>query len=312
MQASTFIKINVTYDDDQIRQTIAADFPALRVERLKLLSGGWSNYTYQVNDDLLFKFPKNNAANLCIEREMALLSYLGEYFKTLPRAEFVGRVPGDHAWTYFGYRMLPGVFLSDFYSENLSRETRTAILKQLAEFLSTLHQVPIEPAIASGVEALSFQEVSTKNLRAIRTLLPDRLPLAQLSWLIDLFTEYLTDEDNFRFGSVVLHGDLRPDHFLFDAEKKQLIRVIDFGGAIIGDRDYDLMYFLDTYGTPFIMELLEHHPHPNPTKLIRKLRFFLVWETTHLILHGINHQREHDVQRGLRALETYYQGNVRG
>ena len=302
--------VSVMYDDDQIRKTIDTDFPSLKVETLKLLSGGWSNYTYRVNDDLLFKFPKNDAANRCIKREMALLSYLGEYLQVLPRAEFVGAVPGDCAWTYFGYRMLPGVFLSNFYSQALDRETRTAILRQLARFLSVLHQAPTNRALECGLESLSFKGVTTSDLAAIRNMLPGRLPLSQHSWLVDLFCEYLGDEDNFRSASVVLHGDLRPDHILFDIEKKQIVRVIDFGGAMIGDPDYDLMYLLDAYGPTFIIELLEHHPHPNPPKLIRKLRFFLVWETVHLILHGINHQRDDEIKRGLNALEISFQADT--
>jgi len=298
--------MNVIYDDDQIRKTIDADFPSLKVEKLKLLSGGWSNYTYRINDDLLFKFPKNHPANLCIKREMALLSYLGEHFHILPPVEFVGAVPGDHPWTYFGYRMLPGVFLANFYSPALNRETRSAILKQLARFLSVLHQAPIEKAIECGLETLSFEGVTVSDLAAIRTMLPGKLPLDQHSWLIDLFCEYLDDVDNFRYAPAVIHGDLRPDHALFDSDKKKLVRVIDFGGAMIGDPDYDLMYLLDAFGPTFIMDLLEHHPHPNPPKLIRKLRFFLVWETVHLILHGLNHQRDDEIRRGLNALETSY------
>jgi aminoglycoside 2''-phosphotransferase len=294
------------YPEERIKRIIAADFPSLRVEKLKLISGGWSNYTYRVNDDLLFKFPKNSAANRSIQREMALLRYLSAHFQILPQTEFVSQLLDDHGWSYFGYRMLPGVFLSNLYSDGLNQEIRSRILKQIAQFLSVLHRVPIENVKDCGVEELSFKGITMGDLAAVRDKLSTRLSPTEHSWLIDLFCEYLADDDNFRSVSAILHGDLRSDHMLFALDSYRLVRVIDFGGAIIGDPDYDLMYLLDGFGTSFIFDLLEYYPHPNPQKLIRKLRFFLVWETVHLILHGIRNEKEDEVNRGLRSLRTSF------
>lgn len=295
------------YSAEQIMQIINADFPALKVERLTLIGSGWSSYAYRANDDLLFKFPRNKAAGSSIRKEIALLGLLRQHLSTAPRAEFVGQTGDGHDFTYFGYRMLDGVFLSNFYSDALERPARAAALEQVAQFLAALGRLPVEEVKACGVEALNFKEVCTADLSAVRDELPDFLSADEHSWLADSFVEYLSDEANFDFAPAMLHGDLRPDHILFDAARRRLTRVIDFGGALIGDPDYDLMYLLEEYGEGFIHALLEHRPHPNPPRLIRKLKFFLDWEMVHLLLHGVRHGKEDKMNTARKFLRRSFQ-----
>ena len=298
------------YSPEQIVRIITADFPSLKVEQLTLIGGGWSNYAYRVNDDLLFKFPRNRAAGSSIRKEVALLALLHRHLSIVPRAEFVGRAVGEENPAYFGYRMLPGVFMSDFYSDALERPSRAAVLRQVAHFLAALRQLPVEEVKACGVEELNFREVCTADLSAVRDRLHGVLLPDEYSWLVDSFVEYLSDEVNFKFAPAALHGDLRPDHILFDAARERLTRVIDFGGALVGDPDYDLMYLLDEYGADFILNFMQYCPHPNPPGLIRKLKFFLDWEMVHLVMHGIRHGKEDKINKALKFLRRSFQARA--
>ena len=311
LRLGDFPRVNIVYSTEQLMQIINADFPALKVEKLTLIGGGWSNYAYRANDDLLFKFPKNRAASSSIRKEVALLGILHQRLQIVPQAEFVGRLSdGREDFDYFGYRMLPGVFLSNFYSDALDRPARAAALEQVARFTAALRQLPVEQAEACGVEALDFKEVCAADLSAVRGELAAVLPADEHSWLADSFVVYLSDEENFEYAPSMLHGDLRPDHILFDATRRRLTRVIDFGGAIIGDPDYDLMYLLDEYGASFVHAFMEYHPNPNPPGLIRKLKFFLDWEMVHLLLHGVRNGKEGEINTARKFLRRSFQARL--
>lgn len=88
----------------------------------------------------------------------------------------------------------------------------------------------------------SWSNFYTEIRRRVFPLLDTR----EQQWTQRLFEGFLNDERNFEFEPVLIHGDLSPDHILFDREKGVVTGIIDFGDMHIGDPAYDFQRKLTT------------------------------------------------------------------
>jgi aminoglycoside phosphotransferase (APT) family kinase protein len=59
---------------------------------------------------------------------------------------------------------------------------------------------------------------------------------------------------------------------LAEAAAAGIVGIIDWGDLAIGDPDFDLLYLRQDYGEAFVRRLLGHYPHPEPARLLHKLR----------------------------------------
>ncbi len=55
---------------------------------------------------------------------------------------------------------------------------------------------------------------------------------------------------------VLLHGDLSPDHILWDPQAKRITGIIDFGDMQFGDPAWDFIYFWEDYNEAFLQDLI--------------------------------------------------------
>ena len=77
--------------------------------------------------------------------------------------------------------------------------------------------------------------------------------------------------------AVLLHGDLSPDHVLFDRSHQRQSGVIDFSDLTIGDPAWDLLYLYADYGVDFVRRLLRAGALPaSPSVLERVFRFYVL------------------------------------
>lgn len=92
--------------------------------------------------------------------------------------------------------------------------------------------------------------------------------------LTHLIERFLADERNFAYTPCLLYADFAPEHILYDVDSREVAGIIDWGDLAIGDPDFDLLYLRQDYGEAFVRRLLTHYPHPDPTRLLAKLRVF--------------------------------------
>ncbi len=76
------------------RAAIAAAFPALPIRTMRFLAAGWDSTVWEVNGDLVFRFPKRAEVAEWLLREIALLPALAPVLPVpVPRFDYVAERP---------------------------------------------------------------------------------------------------------------------------------------------------------------------------------------------------------------------------
>ncbi len=81
---------------------ISKNFPDLIVSEIVKIGEGTGNIAYEVNDHLIFRFPKGPANQVQLAQEITLQPLLSEY-SSLPYPKF-DYLPTDHS--FVGYKKL--------------------------------------------------------------------------------------------------------------------------------------------------------------------------------------------------------------
>jgi aminoglycoside 2''-phosphotransferase len=252
---------------------IHAAYPALRIERLRLNDEGQNNDVLIVNDDLIFRFPRDDEGIAKLETEVALLGRL-RAFVTLPIPEptytsFTPRTVGE---VFAGYRMLPG--------EPLWREAVAAmsdlaatqrLATQLATFLRALHGAPANQ-IADVLPTADWRQLWADLEEQIRTALFPYVPTSTQERITSLVGAFFGDARNFAFTPTVIHGDFGTGNLLWNPHTGGMTGVIDFGSATIGDPANDVAALL-TYGEPFVRQGFAAYPAMEA--MLPRARFYL-------------------------------------
>lgn len=250
--------VSETITENELIKAIQTDFPEVEICTAKLISNGWDNIALDVNDEYIFRFPKNAGVN--IEREMHLLQVLrGKFHTSIPVVEFIGR-----SYVYIGYRKIPGESLTRESLDALSDDERKALVDDLATFLFDMHNA-LSPDEARKI-GIEDEDAPSYKIQA-----------AQVErFIADEDIRQFTEETILRYGAiqqtieddVVLFNDLHEDNLAFDPEQRRLHGVFDFGDVMIGDihRDFHPLYRFD----PKLMyELMDRYEQLSGRKLDR-------------------------------------------
>jgi aminoglycoside 2''-phosphotransferase len=191
------------------------------------------------------------------------------------------------------YELLEGEQLSFAVLRDLPASVAETIALQLGEFLRALHGTPTDgplPATLALARRDEWQELRRDTEALVYPLL---LP-HQREWAKRLFDGVLGDPRQFDGPPCVVHGDLWPEHVLFDRAAGRLSGIIDFGQAGLGDPAGDLGNLLQVYGETFVRRMLP--AYPEAARLLPRARCY-------------SHARELEwVLRGLKSGHSFWFG----
>ncbi len=177
---------------------IHAAYPALRIERLRLNDEGQNNDVLIVNDDLIFRFPRDDEGIDRLATEVALLGRIRP-FVTLPIPEpvYTSFTPRAAGQVFAGYRMLPG---EPLWRETVAATADTAAMKrlatQLATFLRSLHGIATEH-VADVLPTTDWRQLWGDLGEQIRVVLSPYVPAAVRERIAALFAAFLDDPQIF-------------------------------------------------------------------------------------------------------------------
>ncbi len=136
-------------DEERCRRIIAEAFPALDARSVRFFAAGWDCELWELNDELLLRFPLRPECAEPLRIEARLLLALAEELSVaVPRPEYVSDGCEAFPQPFFGYRKLPWVPLAE---AKLGSDALTAIAGELGRFLTELHGFSPERAAALGV-----------------------------------------------------------------------------------------------------------------------------------------------------------------
>lgn len=290
----------MTDDAARYRAIIAAAFPSLAVLSIRFLAEGWDSAAWEVNGDLVFRFPKRAEVATWLRREIALLPLLASMLPVpVPRFTYIAEPSAAFPYPFAGYRKLPGVPLAGAPAPIVQPERLAA---QVGAFLTALHRFPVARVAACGVPDTSpehWRGQYAAMLTALRPLFP-RMTRAARERTEALFTTYLDNPLHVRFTPVPLHRDLGGDHLLLAPRTGDLTAVIDWGDISIGDPAQDCC------GLPaaWLPTLLAHYGGTLDTTFVSRVAFYRSLGPYHTLLFGLRAGGEPYIVRGLAEMRT--------
>lgn len=285
-------------DEGRYRAAIAAAFPDLPLRRCRFLAEGWDSAVWEVNGDLVFRFPKRAEVGIRLRTEIALLPALAPTLPAaVPRFIYVADRSDIFPHPFVGYRKLPDIPLSAAPAARIAPERLAA---HIGRFLTALHGFPTERAVACGVAAVSPEAWRAQYigmLADLRPLFPRMTPPEQAR-AEALFAAYLDHPEHFRFAPVLLHRDLGGDHLLLDLRNGDLAAVIDWGDLSIGDPAQDFC------GLPaaWLSTLLASYGGTVDATFADRIAFYRALAPYHTLVFGLRVGGERFIEQGLAEL----------
>ena len=282
-------------------------FPDLDAHEARALDDGWASHPYMIDDTWVFRFPRADQVGSQYSKEMQFLPRLAPRVAVaVPDIECVAELPDGR--TFMGHRAIHGAPLTRDGIDAMSPSARDAIVVQLAGFLRSLHDFPIDKAREIGIhDNRGRDEYAELGEKARHSVFPtlsghDRAGCAML------FEMFLGDDGNFECEAVVTHGDLGGRHVLLD-ETPRVVGIIDYGCVGIGDATYDFFPGVFDFGEEFTRGVLAEYGHPDPDRAVGVAYFYRVADVLDGWLEGIREGAEwkiEDKRRELgRALAAY-------
>ncbi len=284
-------------------------FPQITVTTIQQNDEGWDNCVFIINNEIIFRFPRDPEAARRLDLERRLLPELQKVTNIpIPQFEFVSSDCPEIKRLFVGYRMIKGVPLTPALLRQLHSEALIQkIAAQIAEFLSSLHSFPVEKALELGVSSNQKKERILTFYQEIKRKVFPFLKHQEQEWTRNLFKSFLNNEQFFQYSPVLLHGDFSSDHILFDKDQEK-IGIIDFGDISIGDPACDFPCLVD-YGTMFVQWVLAKYLGNIDSTFLQRRTFYRdcigFWE----ILGGIDLNNSKYVEIGLIRLRKTIQTN---
>jgi len=153
--------------------------------------------------------------------------------------------------------------------------------------LKELHSVPVEASDFKipMADALMKHEGWIKAYQRIREkVFPLLLPHVR-DWAIEHFETHLAQKSNFEYELKMVDTDIPPYHIMFDAERKRITGIIDFGCAGLGDPAIDLGVVIYHYGESFLSRF--YKTYPEGKEYLQRARFYAGAHELRWILSGI-------------------------
>ena len=174
---------------------------------------------------------------------------------------------------------------------------------QLGEFLTGLHDYPVERAREAGVPMKRdlvriWRERCREQLSRIGTLSVDPGRIGR----------FLDDHlpPHFEGTPCLVHNDLWAEHILVDCRSGEAVAIIDWGDAAISDPAVDFAPLQAWYGEDWLVKVLGCYSGARDGGLILRTRYLAACLAVHNIVLGREHGISQWVKCGERALRLLF------
>ena len=196
------------------------------------VSASTSNYVYVTSDSSIVRFPHNDWVRDGFQREHKLLSLLdGQLGVSIPRIDLFNETP-----VFMAYKAIEGMVASRDVVSTLNSESRARFGATLGAFMARLHGEPTEQF---DFLPHHYGEELLRQLREDLDSIGSRDPEGRVGGLLQETLETWEDIRNGNDAKVLLHQDLHGQNLICDPETGDLIGVLDFTLAWIGDPLWD-------------------------------------------------------------------------
>lgn len=238
----------------------------------------------------VIRVPATVDARRRIDRQTQIYQILAERGVPVPRDAQVARdADGEVVAGLYRY-VLGDAARADRLSPYLARD--------LGEFLTALHAVPLEPVRESCdvIENLWVDRfrIRWEDCRA-------HLPAAERGWLENVIVRFLASPDTASPRRVLIHGDLVEEHVLVGPDGR-LAGVIDLNGPWIADPALDIGTLADRFGWGLADAVLACYAGPRDPGFERRACFCANVRPLVTIRVALRNRNDELLRLGLRSL----------
>ena len=145
---------------ESIKQTINHEFPSFKIKTIKKIGEGENSNAFILNDNYIFRFPKNDEIKQSLKKEISVLPKIKSFLNLdIPEFDFISKEK-----EFVGYRLIPGKSLTPEIYHILKKETQAKIQNNLAKFLSNLHKIDLNLLSDCNLSLMdNYEEYSNKK-----------------------------------------------------------------------------------------------------------------------------------------------------
>ncbi|MEX5274097.1 aminoglycoside phosphotransferase family protein [Kocuria sp. CPCC 205235] len=251
-------------------QIISEVFPDLSWTRTQRITDGWDHVVVILDGALVFRFPIDPAYLHSLRTEIDVLNFLADRLTArIPRYNWVAP---DHSFA--GYPLLPGRPLTVAEIASLTPEATVAASDQLADFLSSLHSLPIQGTPLGRVPPTDLAQDRQDVLNLVRKHLRLKMTPFELA-TIDRILHDVEEIQPKNHISVLIHNDLYSSHLLWDSTTSRL-GVIDFSDMCIGEPAMDFSRLFE-FGPSMVEAVYSKYAGPKDSTFLDRAWTYWEW-----------------------------------
>ncbi|MCK4757496.1 MAG: phosphotransferase [Thermoplasmata archaeon] len=295
-------------DTEFCKLAIETSFPDFVIHSIKANEiQGWDSFVARVNETHIFRFPTRPRVIRQLGFEIIILPELAKRLPIpIPNFDHIWHGDDERPQMFVGYPMIQGTVLSRTPPFEPARKKELASL--LGRILIDIHTFPIEKALEAGMKPATPQtwrkdheNMQTRHEKSSFPLMDPKLR----EKCIEIFDEYLGNDDYFHFNAVLGHGDLSPDdHILWNPETEEITGIIDWGDMQIGDPALDFTGIICDCGPEFTdMVLAEYNKEmPDDPTIMERAAWYMKLFGFYFIEYGQLTKEDKWIEEGLEEL----------
>lgn len=218
---------------ETLRGVITGSFPELSDAAFTLLTAGWDCVAVDVDDRLIFKFPRHEAAEKALVTEASLLAVIRPAV-TMPIPDLTLH-PGSPLFSR--HVKLKGEHLLTRHYERLPVDSRRRLAAEMALFFAELHALDAGVMEAAGAGPIRAWLPPDDILRRVWPVLPSDLR-AYAERTVAAWQRLPPDPYGTTYGFFDGHGW----NMAFDHARNRLNGIYDFGDSGFGPLHQEFVY----------------------------------------------------------------------
>jgi aminoglycoside phosphotransferase (APT) family kinase protein len=283
---------------------ISASFPSVDSDGLTHVGSGWDFDAFLTRDGWVFRFPRRAEAAATLETERRVHGLVAAALPgtvRVPQAELVSAPSEIFPLVFAGHRFVNGTRADSLGPSLLSNTARS-----LAEALGAIHAIPEERVRDAGIREMELElpgDWLECASAAAELLGPDPVLTRAVDWL----AKQIRFQPALRPPSLsLIHDDLHPEHMLADASTGELIGLLDWSDAGLGDPTRDFVQLVAWGGWSFAREVFAHYAGRSDPTFWKRLEF--IARLRSVMWLGIAYQESSDVAEHARWVRNVFAG----
>ncbi|GAB3957303.1 aminoglycoside phosphotransferase family protein [Spirosoma harenae] len=218
---------------EQLKTVIITRFPELINASFSLLTAGWDSVAVDVDDRLIFKFPRDEEGIEALRKEANMLAIVrSKVTLPVPNLEFF-----DAPRPFSRHTKLKGEHLITAQYELLNDSAKHRLANDIARFYAELHAIDLASMQAVGASVSEPGLTNEQIWAGIHPILPiSRQAKAQKT--LEAWAQLPPDPYGITYGFFDGHGW----NMAFDHEAQKLAGIYDFGDSGLDELHQEFIY----------------------------------------------------------------------